>query len=167
MKCNQFKKCNFVAQSINYVQLFATPWTAARQAFLSLTISWSLLKLMSIESVMPSNYLILCCPLLLLLSFLPSIRVFSTEPALHIRWPKYWNFSISPSNNIRGWFPLGLIGLIPLQTEGLSRVFSSTTIWKHEFFSTQSSLWSDSHIHTWLHSFDHMYPCQQNDVSAF
>ena len=81
------------------VQLFATPWTAARQAPLSFTISWSLLKLMSIESVMPSNYLILCHPLLLS-SVFPSIRVFSSELALCIRWPKYWNFSfsLSPSN---------------------------------------------------------------------
>ena len=77
-----------------------TPWTAACQASLSFTISWSLLKLMSIESVMPSNHLILCCPLLLLPSIFPSIRVFSSESALHIRWPKYWSFSfsISPSN---------------------------------------------------------------------
>ena len=80
----------------------ATSWTAARQASLSITSSWSLLKLMSIESMMPSNHLILCCPLLLLPSFLPSIRVFSNESALHIRWPKYWNFSISPSNDYSG-----------------------------------------------------------------
>ena len=80
------------------VLLFATPWTAARQASLSITISWSLLKLMSIESVMPSNHLILCCSLLLLPSIFPSIRVFSNESSLHIRWPKYWRFSISPSN---------------------------------------------------------------------
>ena len=87
-------------QSLSYVRLFATPWTAARQASLSITNSWSLLKLMSIESVMPSNYLILCCPLLLLPSTFPSIRVLSNESALRIRWPKYWSFSfnISPSN---------------------------------------------------------------------
>ena len=80
------------------------PWTAARQASLSITISWSLLKLMSIESVMPSNHLFLCCPLLLLPSIFPSIRVFSSELALHIRWPKYWSFSfsISPSNEYSG-----------------------------------------------------------------
>ena len=79
---------------------FATPWTAAHQASLSFTISWSLLKLMSIESVMPSNNFILCCPLLLLPSIFPSIRVFANESILHIRWPKYWSFglSISPSN---------------------------------------------------------------------
>ena len=87
-------------QSLSRVQLFATPWTAARQASLSIINSWSLLKLMSIESVMPSNHLILCHPLLFLPSILPSIRVFSSEAVLCIRWPKYWSFSfsISPSN---------------------------------------------------------------------
>ena len=86
--------------SHNCVWLFATPWTAARQASLSIANSSSLLKLMSIESVIPSNDLILCCPLLLLSSIFPSIRVFSNETVLHIRWPKYWSFSfnISPSN---------------------------------------------------------------------
>ena len=88
-------------QSLSHVRLFATPWNAAGQAFLSITNSQSLLKLMSIESVMPSNHLILCCPLLLLPSIFPSIRVFSNESVLHIRWPKYWSFSfsISPSFN--------------------------------------------------------------------
>ena len=87
-------------QLLSRVQLFATPWTAACQALLSITNSQSLLKPMSTESVMPSNHLILCCPLLLLPSIFPSIRVFSNESVLHIRWPKYWNFSfsISPSN---------------------------------------------------------------------
>ena len=87
-------------QSLSHVQLFATPWTAARQASLSITNSRNLLKLMSIESVMPSNHLILCHPLLLLPSIFPNIRVFSNESALHIRWPKYWSFSFSiiPSN---------------------------------------------------------------------
>ena len=79
-------------------ELFATPWTAARQASLSFTVSQSFLKFMSFELVMPSNHLILCCPLLLLPSTFPSVRVFSNELALHIRWPKYWNFSTSPSN---------------------------------------------------------------------
>ena len=104
-----------VAQSLNHVQLFVTPWTAAHQASLSFTISWSLLKLMSIELVMPSNHPILCCPLLLS-SIFPSIKVFSNESALHhIRWPKHWSFSfsISPSNEYSGlisfrleWFDL-------------------------------------------------------------
>ena len=91
-------------QSLSCVWLFVTPWTAARQASLSITNSWSLLKLMSIASVMPSTHLILCCPLLLLPSIFPSIRVFSNESALHIRWPKYGSFSfnISPSNEHLG-----------------------------------------------------------------
>ena len=91
-------------QSLSHVQLFATPWTAAHQASLSITISWSLLKLTSIESVMSSNQLILCCPLLLPPSIFPSIRVFSNESVLHIRSPKYWSFSfsISPSNEYSG-----------------------------------------------------------------
>ena len=92
---------NCSVQLLSRVQLFATPWTAARQASLSNTNSWSLLKPMSIESVMPSNHLILCYPLLLPPSVSPSIKVFSSEPVLHIRWPKYWSFSfsISPSND--------------------------------------------------------------------
>ena len=100
-------------QSFSCVQLFATPWTAARQASLSFTISQSLLKLMSIELVMPSNHLILCRPLVLLSSVFPSIRVFSSESVLHIRRPKYWSFSTSPSNEYSGlisfridWFDL-------------------------------------------------------------
>ena len=89
---------------LSCVRLFATPWTAACQASLSFTSSWTLLRLMSVESVMPSNQLILCCPLLLLPSIFPSIRVFSNESTLHIRWPKYWSFSfnISPSNEYSG-----------------------------------------------------------------
>ena len=102
-------------QSLSHVWLFESPWTAAHQASLSFTISWSLLKLMSIESVIPSNYLILCHPLFLLPSIFPSIRVFSTESAFCIKWPKYWSFSfsISPSNEYSGlisfridWFDL-------------------------------------------------------------
>ena len=91
-------------QSLSRVQLFVTPWTAACQAPLSITNSWSLLKLLSIESVMQSNHLILCCPLLLLPSIFPRIRVFSNESAHHIRWPKYWSFSfsVSPSNEYSG-----------------------------------------------------------------
>ena len=97
-------------QSLSTVWLFATPWTAAFQASLSITNSWSLLKLMSIKSVMPSNHLILCHPLLLLPSIFPSIRVFSSDSVLHIRWPKYWSFSFSIVRpmNIHKWFPLEL-----------------------------------------------------------
>ena len=93
-----------VVQSISHVQLFATPWTAAHQASLSITNSWSLLKLMSIELVMPSNHLIICHPLLLMPSVFPSIRVFSNDLTLCIRWPKYWSFSfsISPSSEYPG-----------------------------------------------------------------
>ena len=89
------------------------------------------------ESVMPSNYLILCHPLLLLPSIFSSIRVFSSESALHIKWPKYWRSASVLSMNIQGWFPLRLTGLISLQSKGLSRVFSSTVVWKHQFFGTQ------------------------------
>ena len=140
-------------QSLNRVQLFSTPWTAAHQASLSSTISWSLLKFMSIELVTLSNHLILCCPILLSPSIFPSIRGFSNELALHIRWPKYWSFSFSISllpMNIQGWFPLGLTDLISLLSKGLSRVFSNTTMRKHQLFGSQPSLWSNSHICTWL-----------------
>ena len=91
-------------QLLSCVQLFVTPWAAAHQAFLSFTISQSLLKVIAIELVMPSNHLILCCPLLLLPSTFSSIRVFSSNLALRIRWPKYWSFSISPSNEYPGLF---------------------------------------------------------------
>ena len=99
---------HIIVQLLSHVQFFVTPWTAACQAFLSFTVSRSLLKLMSIESVIPSNHLFLCCLLLLLPSIFPSIRVFSSESSLHIRWPKDWSFSfsISPSMNIQDWFPL-------------------------------------------------------------
>ena len=144
--------CLSSVQSLSRVRLFATPWTAAHQASLPITNSQSLLKLMSIESVMPSNHLVFCCPLLLLPSIFPSVRVFSNVSVLHIRWPKYWSFSfsISPSYEYSGLIPLGLTGWISLQSKGLSRVFSNTTVQKHQLFGTQLSLWSNSHIHTWL-----------------
>ena len=111
---------------------------------LSITNSRSLLKLMSIESVMPSNHLILCHPLLLMPSILPSIRVFANESVLHIRWPKYWSFSlcISPSNEYSGLisFRIRWTGWISLLSKGLSRVFSNTTVQKHQFFGAQFSL---------------------------
>ena len=129
-------------QSLSRVWLFATPWVTAHQASLSITTSRSSLKLTSIESVMPSSHLILCCPLLLLPPIPPSITVFSSESTPSIRWPKYWSFSfsISPSNKYQDWFPLGLISLISLQSKGLSRVVSSTTVQKHQFFDSQLSL---------------------------
>ena len=141
-KINEYNRKFSSVQSLSRVQLFATPWTAACQASLSIANSWSLLKLMSIELVMPSNHLNLCHPLLLLPSIFPSIRVFSNESVLWIRWPKYWSFSfsISPSNDIQDWFPLGWTGWISLQSKGLSRVFSNTTVQKHQFFGSQLSL---------------------------
>ena len=131
------------------VQLLScVQWTAVCQASLSITNSWSLLKFMSIKSVMPSNHLILCRPLLHLPSVFPSIRVFSSESVLYIRWPKYWSFSfsISPSNEYSGLVSFRIDCLISLQSKGLSRVFSNTAVQKHQFFSTQPSLWSSSHI---------------------
>jgi len=123
-----------------------TPWTAARQASLSFTNSYSLVKFMSIELVMPSNHLILYDDLLLLLPLiLPSIRLFSNDSVLHIRWSTGASAlaSVLPMN-IQGWFPLGLIGWISLQSRGLSRVFSNTTVKKHQFFDAQPSLWFNS-----------------------
>ena len=140
------------------------------QASPSITNSWSLLKLISIESLMPSNHLILCHPLFLLPSIFPGIRVFSNELTLHIRWPKYWNFCISPSNEYSGlisfrneWFDL-------LAVQGTLRSLLQHHSWKALFFIVQPSLWSNSHIHTWLlenDSFDYMDFCWQSNVSAF
>ena len=129
-------------QSLSCVYLFAIPWTAAHKASLSIINSRSLLKLMSVESVMPSNHFILYHPLLFLPSIFPSIRVFSNESGLCTGWPKYWSFSfsISPSNEYSGLFPLEWTGLISLQSKRLSRVFSNITVQKHQFFSTQLSL---------------------------
>ena len=126
-------------QSLSRVWLFATSWTAACQASLSNTNSQSLLKLMSTVFVMPSKHLILSRPLLLPPSIFPSIRVFSSESVIHVRWPKYWSFSfsISPPMKIQDWFPLGWNDWISLQSKGLSRVFSNTTVQKHQFFGTQ------------------------------
>ena len=117
---------------------------------LSITNSQSPPKPMSIESMMPSRHLILCLPLLLLPSIFPNIMVFSNELALCIRWPKYWSFSfsISPSSEYWNLFPLGLTGLISFQSKGLSRVFSSTTVRKHQFFGTKPAILSNSHICT-------------------
>ena len=139
--CLVVKSCPTFCSSMDY----------SMAGFSVLHISQRLLKFMSTEPMMLSNHLILCHPLLLLPSVFTSMRVFSSESALQIRWPKYWSlsFSIRPSN-IQGWPPLELTDLISLQSKGLSRVFSSTTIWKHQFFSAQLSLWSNSHIHTWL-----------------
>ena len=128
----------------------STPRTAACQVLLSSTIFWSLLKFVFIKLVMLSNHLIFCHCLLFLPSIFPSIRVFSNESALHIRWPKYWSFSfnISPFNEHSGLISFRMDWLDSSQSKGLSRVFSKTTVQEHQFFSPQLSLWSNSYIHT-------------------
>ena len=134
-------------QSLSRVWLFATPWTTARQASLSITNSWSLPRLMSIESVMPSNHLILCHPLLLLRSIFPSIRVFSNESAFHIRWPKYWSFSfnISPSNEHSGLISFRMDWLDLLAVQGTLKSLlqyhsSEASVLRHSaFFMIQLS----------------------------
>ena len=149
-------KLNFVqfssVQLLSRVRLFATPWIAALQASLSITNSRSSLKLTFIESVMPSSHLILCRPLLLPPSIFPSIRVFSNDSVIHIRWPKYWNFifSISPSNEYLGliffridWFDLRAV-------QGTLKSIFNTTVQKDQSFGVQLSLRSNSHIHRWL-----------------
>ena len=141
-----------VVQFLSHVWLFDILWTAAHQASLSFTVSWSLLKLMSIESITLSNYLILCHPLILLPQSVPASGSF---PVSWLFASDSQSIGVSASAsvlpvNIQGWFPLGLTGLISLLSKGLSRVFSSTTVWKHQFSSTQLSLWFNSHIPTWL-----------------
>ena len=139
-----------VFPSLTRVRLFETPWTAACQASLSITISQSLLRLTSIESMMPSNHLVLCCPLLLLPSIFPSIRVFSNESTLHIRCGQRIGALASASvlpMNIQDWFPLGWTGLLSFQSKGLSRVFPRTIAQKRLFFGVQPSLWPNSPIH--------------------
>ena len=137
-------------QSLSHVQLFATPWTTACQASLSITNSWSLLKLMSIESTMPSNQLILCHPLLLLPSIFPASESFPMSQLITSGCQRIGasaSASVLPMN-IQDGFPLGWTGWISLQSKGLSRVFSNTTVQKHQFFSAQPSSQSNSHIHT-------------------
>ena len=128
-------------QSLSHVWLFVTPWTAACQVSLSITNPWSLLKLMSIESVMSSNHLIICRPLLLP-SIFPRIRVFSNESALHIRWPKYWSFSfnISPSNEHPGLISFKTDWLDLLAVQRTLKSLLQTTVQNHQFFYTQLSL---------------------------
>ena len=140
-----------LVQLLSHVWLFAIPWAAACQDSLSITNSRSSPKPMYIELVMASNHLKLCCRLLLLPSMFPSITVFSNESALHIRWP---SIGVSASTSVLGmktqdWSPLGWTGWISLQAKGLSRVFSNTTVQKHQFFGAQPSSQSNSHIHTW------------------
>ena len=137
-------------QSLSHVRLFATPWITAREASLSITNSRSLLKLMPIESVMPSSHLILYCPFLLLTPIPPSIRVFSSESALRLRWPKYWSFSfsISPSNEHPVLISFRMDWLDLLVVQRTPRVFNAI-VQKYQFFGTQLSSQSNSHIHTW------------------
>ena len=127
-----------LVQLLSCVRLFATPWTRAHRASLSFTISWSWLKFM-LESVMPSNHLILCHPLLFLSSIFPSIRVFSNESALCIKGQNIGSSALGsvPPMNIQDWFTLGWTSLIFLKSKGLARVFSNTTVQKHQFFSAQ------------------------------
>ena len=138
----------FIIQLLSHVQLFVTPWAAAHQASLSFTISWSVFKLMFIQSVMPSNHLILCC------HFSSCPHYFQASwsfPVSHLFALGAQNSGASASvlpMSIQGWFLLGLTGLISLQSKGLSGVFSSNTVQKHQFLSAQPSLWSNSHIRT-------------------
>ena len=161
-----------VVQSLSCVRLFVTSWTAARQAFLSFTISLSLLKLMSIELMMPSNNLILCCPLLLPPSIFPNIRVFSNELSLPIRWPKYWifHFSISPSNEYSGLISFKMDQLDLLAVQGTLKSLlqhhslKASILWCSASFMVQLT---SIHDHWKNHSFDYMDLCEQSAVSTF
>ena len=139
----------------SFANFFLTLWDpmdCTHQTSLSFLVSQSLLKVMSIELVILSNHLILYCRLLVLPSIFPSIRIFCNELVLWIKWTKCWSlsFSISPSNDYSGLISFRIDGLISLLSKGLFRVFSSIMIWTHQFFGAHSSLWSNSHIHTWL-----------------
>ena len=150
--CNMIKSSCSSVQLLSLVQLFVNSWIAACQASLSITKSRSSLKLKSIESVMPSSHLILCRPLLLQPPIPPSIKVFSNESTLRMRQLKYWSFSLSiifSKKKSQGWSSSEWTGWISLQSKGLARVFSNTTVQKHQFFGTQLSPQSNSHIHTW------------------
>ena len=170
IECIQF---NIVVHSLSCVWLFAVPWTAAHQASLSIINSWSLLKLMPTESMMPSNHLILCCPLLLLPSIFPSIRVFSNESALHTRWPKDWSFSfsISPSNeylrliSFRIDWPDFHAVQRTLKTLLQHHNLKASILQRSAFFMVQLS-------HPYItigkkYNFDYMDLCRQSDVFAF
>ena len=168
---NQHFSVQFI-QSLSRVRLFVTPWTAAHQASLSITNSQSLLKLMSIESVMPSNHLILCRPLLLLPSVFPRIRVCSNESALHIRWPKYWSFSfnISPSNEHSGLISFRMDWLDLLAVQGTLKSFPTPqvkSINSLAFSFLYSPILTSIHDHWKNHSLDQTDLCWQSNVSAF
>ena len=150
----EFKRCDYQfssVQSLGCGLLIVIPWTVACQASLSITNFQSLLKLMSVELVMPSNHLILCCPLLLLLSIFPSIRVSSNESVLRIRWPKYWSFSfsISPSNEYSGLISFRMDWLDLLVVQGtLKRLLQHHSSKASILWCSAFCLWSTSHIHT-------------------
>ena len=149
MWCGTYTQWNIQFSSVvQSCQTLCNPMDCSTPGSLSITNSQTLLKPRSIKSVMPSNHLILCCPLLLP-SVFPSIRVFSNESVLHITWKNIGASALASvlTLNIQDWFPLGLISL---QSEGLWRVFSNTTVQKHQFFNPQVSFYSNSHIHTWL-----------------
>ena len=140
--------CCCVFQSLSCVWFFATPWPAARQSSLSFTISKSLLRLLSIESGMPFNHLMLCHPLLPLSSICPSIRVFSNELAICIRWLKYWSFILA--SVLPGLISFRIEWLDLLAVQGTLKSLLQHHSSKHQFFGSQPSLWYNSHIHTWL-----------------
>ena len=149
--CKPLRKFSSV-QLLSHVRIFATPWTAAYQASLSITNSWSLPKFMSIESMMPSNHLILCHPLSCFFQSFPTSGSFQMT---RLFTPGGQSIGVSASAsvlpmNIQDSFHFRFTGLIFLQSKWLSRVFSNTTVQKHQFFGTQLSLWSNFHIHTWL-----------------
>ena len=142
---------SYSVQSLSYVRLFATPWMGMCQAYMSITNSQNLLKLMSTEPVMPYNHLILCHPLLLYLQPFPASRFFQMSQFFKSGGQSIGvsaSVSVLPMNT-QDWFPLGWTGWISLQSKGLSRVFSNTTVQKHQYFGAQLSLWVKSHIHTW------------------
>ena len=148
---NQALTSPLVVQSLSCVRLFATPWTAVHQASLSITISWSLLKLMSTESVMPSSHLVLCRPLLLLPSVFPSIKIFCSKSALCIRWPKYWcfSFSISPSSEYSGLISFTINWFVLLAVQQTLKSLLQHYSLKVSVLQC-SALLSSSHVYTWL-----------------
>ena len=162
-----------VVQSLSHARLFTTPWAAARQAFLSIIISQSLLKPMSIESVIPPNHLILCCPLHLLPSIFPTIRVFSNESDFHIRWSKYWSFSfgISPSNEYSGLISFRIDWFYILAVQGILKSLLQHQQFKSINFSVLNPFFCPAltSIHDYWknHSFDNLDLCRQSNVSAF
>ena len=172
----EVKYLNFIfksVQSLSSVWLFATPWTAAHQASLSFTISQNLLSLMSIESVMPSNHLILCHPLLFLPSVFPSIRVFSNESVLCIRWPKYWSFSfsINPSNEYSGLISFRMDWFDLLEVQGTLKSLLQHHSSKASILRVLNLLYGPTltslHDYWKNHSFDYVDLCQQSNISAF